>query len=197
MITSDYISVALVVGHHPLRQGASIKRNNKLYTEYLFNNSIAKLVKFEFDKMKYKVNINIIRRNTYKWLPQKINKTKADFCVSLHLNADLEPDNDNDIGTGTEALYHYQSKPGKKMGKLFSKIVSEKLHFRNRGAKKVEPGSRGYHILQKTRMPCIILESGFIDNKRDFDYLLKHEMDLIDAICTAILKTVDIIKNKE
>lgn len=82
------------------------------------------------------------------------NKSGADLAISFHINAGG--------GDGFEAYYYTSSMEGKKLATLCEKHVKI-LGQNSRGIKS------GNHLLfvKKTKMPAVLLESFFLDNKND------------------------------
>lgn len=102
------------------------------------------------------------------------NRAKADVFVSIHFNAF----NKQAYGSEIYAL----SRIGKGIA---SEVLEEicKLGFYNRG---VKPGN--YYVLKNTRMPAILVEVGFCDNKRDM--LLYDGSKIAQAICRGLIGEV-------
>ncbi len=84
----------------------------------------------------------------------KANAEKVDFYVSIHFNAGG--------GHGTEVFAI--SKEGKEVAKRVVDAIATLGYF-NRG---VKDGSWLY-VLKNTKMPAILVESGFVDSKEDME----------------------------
>lgn len=78
----------------------------------------------------------------------------ADIAISFHINAGG--------GDGFEAFYYNSCKEGKKLAQLCEKYT-KKLGQNSRGLKN---GNHLYFI-KKTKLPAVLVESFFIDNKQD------------------------------
>lgn len=85
---------------------------------------------------------------------QEANASEADIAVSFHVNAGG--------GDGFEVFYHSSSSKGKLLAGLCEKRVKE-LNQNSRG---VKHGDR-LHFIKKTTMAAVLVESFFIDNKKD------------------------------
>lgn len=85
---------------------------------------------------------------------KEANESGADIAVSFHTNAGG--------GDGFEAYYYNSSKEGKKIATLLEKHVKE-CGQNTRGIKS------GNHLrfVNATKMPAVLVESFFIDNKND------------------------------
>lgn len=99
------------------------------------------------------------------------NQAKADVFISCHHNASK-----SHRGQGFEILHYPYSGLGKIFAKAVCKKVCDRISIKCRG---VKPGwyrgQVGKHltVLRHTKMPAIIIEAAFLDNKHDRDaYLL-------------------------
>lgn len=107
----------------------------------------------------------------YKTLPDDINLTGADICVSLHLNAF------NESSTGYEVLYYKGSVNGELLANSIQKQLGTIFSTKDRGIKPLIVKNRGGYLLHNTKMPCVIIEPGFISNVKDFTLLLRSLFD--------------------
>lgn len=89
------------------------------------------------------------------------NSKKADAYVSIHYNAfdgkfdDYDPE-------GLSVHIYPGSKDGRKLAECVLKYLKQGTTQRNRGI--VE---NNFHVLRETKMPAILTENGFMDNKRE------------------------------
>lgn len=100
------------------------------------------------------------------------NNYKVDLFVSLHLNAF------NSKAHGCEV--EYTSASGKRYADKICREIT-KLGLENRGAKVRE----NLYVLKYTKMPAILIESFFCDNKNDCS--LYNKQKLAAAIINGIL----------
>ena len=116
------------------------------------------------------------------------NESGADFLVSLHRNSSEYPNQ----YTGVETLIY--DKKGEKAE--ITEDINEELEnigFRNNGVK-IRPG---LVILRRSKMPAVLVESGFINSEED-NRLFDEEFDRIaDAIADAILKNFSLTGEEE
>lgn len=165
------MKVALVIGHKPSSPGA---KNEKLdMTEFEFNSNLADDISKELSTAG--IEHEIVFRDTYKDLPDKINSVEPDCIVSLHCNAY------DTRATGTEVLYYHASEKSKDMAEVFQKHMVEALKIRNRGTLERHSEDRGGYLLRYTNAPCIISEPFFIDNDSDCKVVLDHYDDFVGA----------------
>jgi len=174
--------VALIVGHSPESPGA-INQNYGM-SEFEFNGPLAHAVAQNLIAVGHEPLI--IYRDTYADLPEKVNKTEADIAVSLHCNAFNEDPN------GTETLYYNGSSKGFLLASCIQEQIVNCLGLKDRGLKACEAahegkaGDRGGHLLQGTKMPCVIVEPFFIDSDTSLE-LANHKFDeLVDAYTQGI-----------
>lgn len=109
----------------------------------------------------------------------------ADAMVSIHVNVSRRK------CTGPEAFYYKKST----QGKLLAECIQKELHqIRGMNHRTVKTGS--YYLLTHTSMPCVIVETGFINNPEEREKLLdkKHQQALAKATSQGI---VDYLKAKD
>ena len=116
------------------------------------------------------------------------NESGADFLVSLHRNSSEYPNQ----YTGVETLIY--DKNGEKAE--IAEDINEELEnigFRNNGVK-IRPG---LVILRRSKMPAVLVESGFINSEED-NRLFDEEFDRIaDGIADAILNNFSLTGEEE
>lgn len=86
---------------------------------------------------------------------KEANASGADIAVSFHANAGG--------GDGFEDFYYASSADGKRLAQLLEKYVKEEIGQNSRGCKS------GNHLMfvRATTMPAVLVESFFVDNKKD------------------------------
>lgn len=166
------MKVCISVGHSPDEQGAY----NQTFdvTEFSYNSALGKLVVKELEKLGHEVEL--VFRKTLRELPKQINMTNADVAVELHCNAF------NKMISGTEVLHYPESTKGSALAEFIQEAIVDTLDLRDRG---IKPSEREI-ILRKTKMPCVIVESFFIDNDVDMILGIEHKQDLAVAIASGI-----------
>lgn len=108
--------------------------------------------------------------------PQEANRLKADFYLSIHINAGG--------GQGFESFVHPACK-GKEADKLRNRLHSQIMRYlsryniKDRGCKYAN-----FAVLRLTNMPAVLLECLFIDSVRDA-VLLKNN-DFINGLANEI-----------
>ncbi len=108
------------------------------------------------------------------------NRSDADFFISLHRNAMPVP------GSGSGALtlvYENQGEAG-----LLARNIQEALV--NTGFADLGVQERpGLAVLNRTQMPAVLIESGFIDNVKDNQFYDQNLNNIAQAIADGILST--------
>ncbi|MBQ3782987.1 MAG: N-acetylmuramoyl-L-alanine amidase [Lachnospiraceae bacterium] len=96
------------------------------------------------------------------------NSLKADLFVSVHCNSADDFD-----GTGIEVLYksNSQKQKSKNLARKFVNELQQSTGLVNRG---VLDGNSIY-IIHNSKMPTVLLEMGFLTDKKDLKYLAKAE----------------------
>ena len=174
--------VALVIGHKESSPGAV---NDELgVTEFAFNEPLAYSIA---EKLRLEsIEPFIVYRDTYGALPEKVNDTGADICISLHCNAF------NDNPNGTETLYFKGSSKGAQLAWFMQREVVDCLGTKDRGLKPCtydhvgKAGDRGGWLLAKTSMPCVICEPFFIDSLESLNNAQSKFEQLADAYVSGI-----------
>ena len=98
------------------------------------------------------------------------NESGADFLVSLHRNSSEYPNQ----YTGVETLVYDNKGEKAEVAEAINSGL-ENIGFRNNGVK-IRPG---LVILRRSRMPAVLVETGFINSEED-NRLFDEEFDRID-----------------
>ncbi|MDD3173939.1 MAG: N-acetylmuramoyl-L-alanine amidase [Herbinix sp.] len=95
------------------------------------------------------------------------NAVDCDYFISIHCNA-----NDITSPNGTEILYYDTSFKGVKssgLASIFSEEIGSVISLKNRGSIKKQMGD--IFIMDKSRVPMILIETGYMTNNADLAYL--------------------------
>lgn len=177
-------TVALSIGHSP-KDGGAVTTDRK-FSEYDFWKLHIGKVAAELEGMGYKAvvcNRSEAGGTTPIFAACRCNAIGADLAVEFHFNGA-----DTGIG-GTETLYWYASKNGKKAAELIQAAMCSVLKLPDRGLKLVRyENDRGYYYFKKTNMPALMLEPAFASSHvTDCDRLETR----IDELCVAIARAID------
>lgn len=110
------------------------------------------------------------------------NNAGADFFVSFHRNATGAPQR----STGVETLVYNDSGIKAEMARNINRELAN-LGFVNRGV--IERPN--LVVLKRTKMPAILIETGFIDNEEDNAKFDAQFNEIASAIAEGILETLD------
>lgn len=107
----------------------------------------------------------------------------ADAMISIHVNAARRK------CSGPEAFYFKKSV----QGKLLAECIQKELHqIPETRQRTIKTGS--YYLLTHTNMPCVIVETGFINNPEEREKLLeeKYRQELAKAIAKGIVEYLNV-----
>ena len=125
----------------------------------------------------------IYTRNTDKDIElaercQVANKAKADYFISIHLNAAAAKS-----ANGIETFAYTTTDAAYKLASAVQKKLIAATGAANRGAK-----SANYQVLRETKMPAILIETGFISNDAECMALFKdgYQNIIAEAVANAV-----------
>lgn len=107
----------------------------------------------------------------------------ADYFISFHRNSSPEPNQ----YSGVETLVYNQSGRKLTMAQNINRAL-ENIGFKNLGVK----SRPGLVVLRRTRMPALLIETGFINTPEDNERFDENFNEIARAIADAILTTLDI-----
>ena len=110
------------------------------------------------------------------------NEAKVDYFISFHRNSSPEVNQYN----GVEVLVYNKSGVKYEMARNILGALGE-LGFREIGVQ----ARPGLVVLRKTRMPALLIETGFINSDKDNKLYDEKQEEIAQAIAGAILGTLD------
>ena len=119
---------------------------------------------------------------------QIANEDGADFFLSFHRNSSPLPNQ----YSGAESLVYDLSGTKAELAKNINGALGE-LGFKDLGVS----ARPGLDFLRRTRMPAVLIETGFINNDSDNALFDEKFDDIAEAIAYAILGTLDETKTEE
>ena len=111
------------------------------------------------------------------------NQSGADYFISFHRNSSPE---DNQY-QGVEVLVYDKSGIKYEMAQNIVGALGE-LGFREIGVKE----RPGLVVLRRTRMPALLIETGFLNNEQDNTLYDEKQEEIARAIADAVLGTLDL-----
>lgn len=191
--TPQDILVAIDAGHGGKDPGA--KGADGVTFEKSLNLDVAKRLKEKLDKLGFKT-IMTREDDTYTTLQQRTdlaNQSYADFFMSIHFNAFVSSTQ------GIETLY-YPNTPNeayainnKNMAAIFQDELIKTLKRPNRGT----VARPNLYVLNKTKMPAILAELGFITNKEELAQIKKESYrdKAANALAVSIVRYFQELQN--
>jgi len=121
------------------------------------------------------------KREDMKKRVAKANQARADLYISIHTNA--VP---NTVWSGAQTFY----KPNDEESKIVARVVQEEL-VKTLGNTKRKAAPGGYFVLNHTKMPAILIETGFISNPGEAALLAdsKYQSKLAFAIFSGVARS--------
>ncbi|MCO6475364.1 MAG: N-acetylmuramoyl-L-alanine amidase [Phaeodactylibacter sp.] len=165
--------------------------------EYEFNRDIvARMVK-QLDEKGVSYFITVPEVDIDDFLEGRVNRANAKksnlpkIFVSIHSNAAPARSSESwapDTISGIETWHFHGSKTGQKIASIFQKHLINETGWVNRHLKSRPQGQ--FYVLRRTRMPSVLTENGFYNNKAQAADLMKPEVrqKIANAHVKAILE---------
>lgn len=150
------------------------------YPESVINTQIAGYVAQELQSRGATVNLMNNAGIEGETRKQAAENWNADFFISIHANS--AP---NIQATGTEVYYFHPF--SQLLAKNTASAVSSSYATQNRGAK-----YSYYHVTLSSQMPSILVETGFLTNRTEYEKLLQesNQKKIAVAIADALAATI-------
>lgn len=128
--------------------------------KYEKNFNLAVILKAaELLKQENKIDVVLTRSDdTFLELKERAaiaNNLNADLFVSVHANSST-----SSAASGTET--YYQRQASKELANVMHKYLVQATGLSNRGVK-----YGNFHVIRETKMPAVLLEVGYLSNKKD------------------------------
>lgn len=156
--------------------------------EWSLNNRICDKIE---EKLKIYKDIEILRLDdttgktdiSLKRRTDSANNFKADFYLSIHHNAGVN----GGSGGGLETYIHTNAsdKSTKWQKELYKNLIKNTnlLGNRSNGMRKAN-----FHECRESKMPCVLIECGFMDSKTDVPIILSEEFaNQVATACTEVI----------
>ena len=171
-------SLVIDVGHTPKSIDGGAINSELDVCEFDFNNELSHFLACHLRK--FGIRPIVVYRESYVLLPDHINQTNADICVSLHCNA-------YDTQTkGAEVLFYKNSSDGKLLAESIQYQITNQMAWHDRGVKPISGHDRGGLLLEKTKMPTVIIEPFFIDHTESLLFAIANQQLLASVIAKGI-----------
>lgn len=113
--------------------------------------------------------------SAYYSVCETANRWKADLFVSVHCNAA------SSLAQGAETFAYNQFSKGNQLAYRIQSQIINSLDVLDRGVKYAN-----FIVLNKTDMPAVLVEMGFITNEHDVQLLMNKQDDYARAIARGI-----------
>ena len=181
------ITIVIDAGHGGMDKGASTQN----IEEAPLNLIITK--KLEKELLKLGCNVVLTRKddedlsNTSHFSKSEdmkeririINDEKNDLFISIHMNQFQNP-----TVKGLHVFYN----PSSNQSLEFASIIQKEINKQLKQDKQIKKGD--FYILNKTRIPGILIECGFLSNNEDRNHLLdeKYQDKMIDCFIKGMIQ---------
>lgn len=161
--------VALDAGHSENTAGKRTppipELGGRVIRENEFNLAVVKFIAKELKRCEVDTlivsDINGKVDTTLQERCDKANKAKADVYVSVHYNA-LDGRFDGNDPEGITVYIYTNTTKSEPLAKAVHKYLIKGTNQKNRGIQRAN-----FKVLRSTKMPAILTENGFMDNKRE------------------------------
>ena len=194
------IKIAIDAGHGLYTAGKRCAKelNEKETREWIINNAVAKKV---VDLLK-NYDCEVIRTDDIMGITdvslesrcKKANDFGADVFISIHHNS---TSNTTDNATGVE-VYCCKNPPKNTIDfrdTIYKEVIKQN---NNKGNRADGTREENFYVLKHTKMSAVLVENGFMNNKKDVDLILSDDYQSKTAagIVNALVKFLN-LKNKD
>lgn len=186
-------------GHGRLTAGkrSPVLDNGERLFEYEFNRDIVERIREQLEAIGIRYFVVVPEVEVGNFLKQRVQRannlvsTLPKIFLSIHANAGPARSINHwtsDSARGIETWHFYGSSKGKAAANIFQRKLIASTGFRNRHVRSRIEGQ--FFILRATRMPAILTENGFYNNRFEVLQLIRDDVrqDIADAHVEAILE---------
>jgi len=182
-----YDKIIVIDAGHGGKDVGAISKGDKYYEKNINLDIVLQLKKL-LDQENIKVYYTRTSDTTVYLRPRAslANAVDCDYFISIHCNS-----NKVTSPNGTEVLYYDTDFKGVKafdLANLFSNEIAKTTTLKQRGI--IRKGNDDIYILDKSKIPAILIEAGYLSNNNDMDYLSNSEyrMAIAQGIFNAIIE---------
>jgi len=186
-------------GHGALTSGkrSPVLPDGRQLLEYEFNRDISSRIFSQLDDLGVPYFNVVPETQIGNFLTERVNRVNRlssalpKLFVSIHANAGPAPtlqDFTDDRARGIETWHYHGSTIGRRMAAVFQRHLIAETGFVNRHLRSKVTGQ--FFVLRATRMPAILTENGFYNNRFDLQIMLTDEFrqTIADAHVAAIME---------
>lgn len=185
-----YDKIIVIDAGHGGKDAGALSKNGKYYEKDI-NVGIVQHLKKLLDQEDIKVYYTRTADDKVFLRPRVTlaNSVDCDYFISIHCNA-----NEVSSPNGTEVLYYdtdFKGVKSKNLATLFSDELSKTIRLKSKGI--VQKHMEDIFIMDKSQVPTILIEVGYITNKGDLDYLTgtENQEEIAQGIYQAILRAYE------
>jgi N-acetylmuramoyl-L-alanine amidase len=185
-----YDKIVVIDAGHGGKDGGASSRDGSILEKNM-NLDIAMDLKKLLDNENIKAYYTRTKDETVYLRPRAelANAVDCDYFISIHCNA-----NDVSSPNGSEVLYYDNDFKGIRnldLAKLFAKEMGKAVPLENKGT--IQRHKNDLYIMDKSLVPMILIEVGYLTNKGDMDYLSKadNRKAIAQGIYNGIMKAYE------
>lgn len=186
-------------GHGALTSGkrSPVLPDGRQLLEYEFNRDVSARIFSQLDEIGVAYFNVLPEVQVGNYLTERVDRANRlstslpKIFVSIHANAGPAPslqDFTDDRTRGIETWHYHGSSKGRQVAAVFQRHLIEQTGFVNRHLRSKVTGQ--FYVLRATRMPAILTESGFYNNRFDLEIMLTDafRQQVADAHVAAIME---------
>ncbi|HBI73858.1 MAG TPA: N-acetylmuramoyl-L-alanine amidase [Lachnospiraceae bacterium] len=152
---------------------------------YLEQNNIKVIMTREDGKGLYQASDQDKKRADMKKRVSIINSSDPCMAISIHQNSYPQ-----ESIKGAQVFYHANSEEGKILAEILQERIKKTI---NDGNHRLAKSNSSYYLLKNTKCPLVIVECGFLSNRKEADLLCNEEYQgkMAWAICLGVLEYLD------
>lgn len=186
MACSNQTRVAVIPGHHPQAQGATLEVAGVKRTEFQIWDPFARELALTLTTVEGidPVVVHRPNRRPDKDFGKAITQAAPDLVVELHFNSFPDPS-----VSGTLTIYREGHAPSRRLSEHFQKHTREEMGLADRAT--MPRSDLGIMRYTPKDLPVILCEPAFVSNHGDAVTLLSELPDLLKAYRVSITKYVE------
>lgn len=186
-------------GHGALTQGkrSPVLPDGRQLLEYQYNRDVAARIFTRLDELGVAYFNVLPEVQVGNFLTERVDRANRlssalpKIFVSIHGNAGPAPtlqDFTDDRTRGIETWHYHGSSQGRQVAAVFQRHLIDQTGFVNRHLRSKVTGQ--FYVLRATRMPAILTENGFYNNRFDLEIMLTDtfRQQVADAHVAAIME---------
>ena len=114
-----------------------------------------------------------------------INSSNPNIAISIHQNSYSQ-----ESIKGAQVFYHANSEEGKILAEILQERIKKTI---NDGNHRLAKSNSSYYLLRHTECPLVIVECGFLSNRKEANLLIdeQYQDKMAQAICLGVLEYFD------